>query len=191
MSLNCWSTHNTSQVCRVDFYALFLKTFLEISFLHSLLPRGFKLFSKNKDKIKTPLWRHHNGILWQGIWWWFAGQGDRFQAYLISSQSEFRAFRTLSFLGALFHVLAPFRSLTITLFTSLVWTNFQHFPKDKKTLKYHWELSLRPFSKATSSSYDHFCESPFWLNNRVNHVCNTKSHGFLAVVTLYLVEALF
>ena len=45
--------HNTSQVCRVDFYALFLKTFLEISFLHSLLPRGFKLFSKNKDKIKT------------------------------------------------------------------------------------------------------------------------------------------
>ena len=44
-----------------------------------------------------------------------------------SSQSEFRAFRSISFLGALFHVLAPFRSLTITLFTSLVWTNFQHF----------------------------------------------------------------
>ena len=77
---------------------------------------------------KTPLWRHHNGILWQGIFKWFAGQGGMFQAYLISSQSEFRAFRTISFLGALFHVLAPFRSLTITLFTSLVWTNFQHFP---------------------------------------------------------------
>ena len=54
--------------------------------------------------------------------------GGRFQAYLISSQSEFRAFRTISFLSALFHKLAPFDRSPSRCSHRLFEPIFQHFP---------------------------------------------------------------